>query len=69
MNIYSVESGDIKYVSDASNPTDACQEILDKTFNGCTIGRDIVVTDMMTGVIEYFDSQEVLIDLGFYFED
>ena len=69
MNVYSVESGDIKYVSDASNPIDACKEILDKTKDGDMMGRDVIVTDMMTGVIEYFDSQEVLIDLGFYFED
>jgi hypothetical protein len=69
MSIFNVKSGDIEYVSDMNSHIDAAGEIIDKTFNGCTLGNEIVVTDMMTGKVETFDTYDILEELNFEWED
>ena len=68
-NIYSVSCGEIKYISNASNPLDATGELLDKTFPDAIMGTDIIVVDMMTGECSQFDTNEILTELGFEFEE
>lgn len=69
MSIFNVKSGDLEYVSDMDSHIDAAGEIIDKTFNGCRLGNEIVVTNMMTGEVETFETIDILEELNFEWED
>lgn len=69
MSIFNVKSGDVEYVSDKDSHIDAAGEIIDKTFDGCQLGNEIMVTNMMTGETEKFDTIDILEELNFEWED
>lgn len=68
-NIFSVKSGQISYISNADSEQDAAGEIIDNTYEGALMGSEILVTDMMTGNTESFDTIDILQELNFEFED
>lgn len=68
MDIFSVRCGQVEYVSNEPTALDAAGEILDKTFNGCIMGHDLIVTNMMTGEVDVFDTNDILEELGFEYE-
>ena len=60
MTMYSVECGDIKFVSDAIDSQEAAAEIWLNIKDGQFIHPEITVTDLIDGTSETYDTEDIL---------